>query len=382
MAVTEERDVVIIGAGIAGLTAARELRAHDPLVFEASDRVGGRIWSKQCGELAMSVGAHMFPPPDSVIGGLVTEYGLDVLKITGSMLNLALQDRVIQDARPELMPFKLPLSLRGRVSFARAGLKALCLDKLAPGGEIINLGALHDFEEMFDGTTMAARLTDDAAVAGVEIGFGEVSAIAGTGPFEVETTDGERHSARSVVVATGLNKGKLGIPGEDEYEGRGLSHCANCDGPLYAGQPVIVAGATGWAPYEAAVLVGIAGDITMLGTPTGPVPEGVTAQPGRIVALEGSNGLEAVTIENDGQRNRVSTNAVFVYEGRSPAAEFVPDSLARDATGHIVVDAQGQTGQPLVFAAGDVRSDSKEYLADAIADGQRVAKTVVAALNK
>ena len=73
---------------------------------------------------------------------------------------------------------------------------------------------------------------------------------------------------------------------------------------------------------------------------------------------------------------------MFVYEGRSPAAEFVPDSLARDATGHIVVDAQGQTGQPLVFAAGDVRSDSKEYLADAIADGQRVAKTVVAALNK
>ena len=123
MAVTEERDVVIIGAGIAGLTAARELRAHDPLVLEAADRVGGRIWSKQCGELAMSVGAHMFPPPDSVIGGLVTEYGLDVLKITGSMLNLALQDRVIQDARPELMPFKLPLSLRGRASFARAGLK-------------------------------------------------------------------------------------------------------------------------------------------------------------------------------------------------------------------------------------------------------------------
>ncbi len=123
MALTEERDVVIIGAGIAGLTAARELRAHDPLVLEASDRVGGRIWSKQCGELAMSVGAHMFPPPDSVIGGLVMEYGLDVLKITGSMLNLALKDRVIQDARPELMPFKLPLSLRGRASFARAGLK-------------------------------------------------------------------------------------------------------------------------------------------------------------------------------------------------------------------------------------------------------------------
>ena len=275
-----------------------------------------------------------------------------------------------------------PAGLTAATEIARAGLKALCLDKLAPGGEIINLGELHDFEELFDGTTMAARLTDDAVVAGVEIGFGEVSSISGTGPFEVETTDGERHSARSLVVATGLSKGRLGIPGEEEYEGRGLSHCANCDGPLYAGQPVIVAGASGWAPYEARVLVGVTGDITMLGTPSGPLPEGVTARPGRIVGLEGSNGLEAVTIENDGQRNRVSTNAVFVYEGRSPAAEFLPDSLARDATGHIVVDEAGQTAQPLVFAAGDVRSGSTEYLANAIADGQRAARSVVAALNK
>lgn len=274
-----------------------------------------------------------------------------------------------------------PAGLTAATEAARAGLKALCLDKLAPGGEIMNLGEIHDFEEIFDGATMAARLTDDAVVAGAEIGFGEVTAISGNGPFEIETADGERHTARALVVATGLNKGKLGLPGEEDYEGRGLSHCASCDGPLYAGQPVIVAGATGWAPYEAGVLVGIAGEITMLGTPSGPVPEGVTALPGRIVGLEGSNGLDAVTIENDGQRTRIPTNAVFVYEGRSPAAEFVPDSLARDATGHIVVDGTGQTAQPLVFAAGDVRSGSREYLADAIADGQRVARSIVAALN-
>lgn len=275
-----------------------------------------------------------------------------------------------------------PAGLTAATDIARAGLKALCLDKLAPGGEIMNLGELHDFEEIFDGTTMASRLTDDAVVAGVEIGFGEVSSISGSGPFEVETTDGERHAARALVVATGLNKGKLGVPGEDEYEGRGLSHCANCDGPLYAGQPVIIAGATGWAPHEAQALVGIAGDVTMLGAPDGDIPEGVTSLPGRIVGLEGSNGLEAVTVEHEGQRNRISTNAVFVYVGQSPAAEFVPDSLARDATGHIVVDEEGRTAAPLVFAAGDVRSGSQQYLSNAIAVGQRVATSVVAALNK
>ena len=119
----EERDVVIVGGGIAGMTAARELRDRDPLILEASDRVGGRIWSKRRGDLALSVGAHMFPPPDSIVGRQVDEFGLEVLPITGSMLNIAMNDRIVAGARPEAFPFKLALSLRGRVAFARAGLK-------------------------------------------------------------------------------------------------------------------------------------------------------------------------------------------------------------------------------------------------------------------
>ena len=73
---------------------------------------------------------------------------------------------------------------------------------------------------------------------------------------------------------------------------------------------------------------------------------------------------------------------MFVYVGQSPAAEFLPDSLARDATGHIVVDAEGRTSMPTVFAAGDVRAGARYYLSDAIADGQRAAQAVVAALQE
>ena len=72
---------------------------------------------------------------------------------------------------------------------------------------------------------------------------------------------------------------------------------------------------------------------------------------------------------------------MFVYVGQSPAAEFLPESLARDATGHIVVDAEGRTSAPTVFAVGDVRAGGRQYLSDAIADGQRAAKAVVAALK-
>jgi thioredoxin reductase (NADPH) len=275
-----------------------------------------------------------------------------------------------------------PAGLTAATEVARAGLTALCLDRLAPGGALINLRGLHDFETAADGPTLASRLTDDATAAGVEIGFGEVVRLAGSGPWTAETAEGEHHTGRAVVIATGLDKGRLGLPGEDQYDGRGLSHCAICDGPLYAGKSVIVAGAGGWAPHEAEELKAFASEVTVVDTLAAKLADGIRHIDGRIVALQGSDGLQSVVVESGGARKTVPTSAVFVYVGQSPAAEFVPDSLARDATGHIVVDEGGRTSAATVFAAGDVRAGARHYLADAIADGQRAAQAVVAALAR
>ena len=254
---------------------------------------------------------------------------------------------------------------------AKAGLKTYCLDKLAPGGVLINLGDLHDFEDGVDGPTLSSRLADEAMAAGVEVGFGEVAAITGGGPWIVSTAEGEQHTARAVIVATGLNKGRLGVPNEEAYEGRGLSTCATCDGPLYAGKPVIVAGVGGWADVEARELEALAGQVTIMD----PARQ-------RIVGLEGNDGLEAVVVETDSARKSVPASAVFVYVNETPAAEFLPDLLARDATGHIVVDAEGRTSSPTVFAVGDVRGGARRKLSEAIADGRRAGKAVAIALKK
>ena len=264
-----------------------------------------------------------------------------------------------------------PAGLSAASEAAKAGLKTYCLDKLAPGGVLINLGELHDFEDGVDGPTLSSRLADEAMAAGVEVGFGEVAAISGGGPWIVSTADGEQHTARAVIVATGLNKGRLGVPDEEAYEGRGLSTCATCDGPLYAGKPVIVAGVGGWADVEARELEAMAGQVTVMD----PARQ-------RIVGLEGSDGLEAVVVEADGARKSVPASAVFVYVNETPAAEFLPDLLARDATGHIVVDAEGRTSSPTVFAVGDVRGGARRKLSEAIADGRRAGKAVATALKK
>jgi len=275
-----------------------------------------------------------------------------------------------------------PAGLTAATAAARAGLKALCLDKLAPGGALINLGELHGFEESSDGPQIASRLTDEATEAGVEIGFGEVVKLSGNGSWTIETAEGEIHTGRAVVIATGLDKGRLGLAEEDRFEGRGLSHCASCDGPLYAGQPVIVAGASQWAPYEEAELKAVASEVTMIDTGTATPPEGVARLDGRIVALQGAEGLQAVVVESGGTRKTVPTSAVFVYAGQSPAAEFVPESLARDATGHIVVDDGGRTSAAVAFAVGDVRAGARQTLAAAIGDGQRAGQAIVSALKK
>ena len=275
-----------------------------------------------------------------------------------------------------------PAGLTAATEAARAGLKAYCLDKLAPGGALINLGDLHDFDEMFTGPDMASRLTDDATVAGVEIGFGEVTALSGSGPWTVETAEGETHTARAVVIATGLNRGRLGLPNEDDYEGRGISHCAHCDAPLFAGLPVIVAGAGGWTDYEAKELVGVASEITVVDAAAATSLADVSYVQGRIVGLDGSDGLQSVTVETGGQRKTIPTSAVFVYVDQRPAAECLPASVARAPSGHVVIDAEGRTSIPTLFAAGDVRAGARYYLSDAIADGQRVAQSVVATLKK
>jgi oxygen-dependent protoporphyrinogen oxidase len=117
------RDVVIIGGGIAGLSAAWRLRHRDVLLLEASDRLGGRMRSEPCGEYWLNYGAHLFPGPGSLVDGMTRECGLETVPVTGNMMGLALGSTLLTRGRVETYPFRLPLSLRDRFAFAKAGLK-------------------------------------------------------------------------------------------------------------------------------------------------------------------------------------------------------------------------------------------------------------------
>jgi thioredoxin reductase (NADPH) len=269
---------------------------------------------------------------------------------------------------------------------AAAGIDLSCLviDRAGGGGELMNLGPLHECGEALTGPDLAARLLEEAVTAGAELAIGEALGLVPDGAgWRVSTDDGP-HRARAVILATGLAPGTLGLHGEDGFAGRGLSHCAACDGPLYRGQPVVVAGADRWAQQEARELAAIASEVTFVSQGDAPTPEAAAFAVirGRIVALEGVSGLEAVLVQPDegGAPRRLPAQAVFVQTARRPALGFAPETLTRDATGHLVTDATLQTNLPGLFAAGDVRAGTPRTLAAAMADGRGAAESVRAAL--
>jgi protoporphyrinogen/coproporphyrinogen III oxidase len=144
------RDVVIIGGGIAGLAAAWRLRHRDVVLLEAGDRLGGRMRSDACGDYWLNYGAHLFPGPGSLIDEIATECKLETVPVTGSMMGLAVGSTVLDRGRVETYPLRLPLSIRDRIAFAKAGVKVQ-----RAVARYHRLGRRHDFE---DGRTFAEFL--------------------------------------------------------------------------------------------------------------------------------------------------------------------------------------------------------------------------------
>ena len=116
-------DVVIVGGGIAGLAAAWRLRHRNVALLEASDRLGGRMRSDPCGDYWLNYGAHLFPGPGSLVDRMARECGLETLPVAGSMMGLAVGSTLLANGRVETYPLRLPLSVRDRIAFAKAGLK-------------------------------------------------------------------------------------------------------------------------------------------------------------------------------------------------------------------------------------------------------------------
>ena len=272
----------------------------------------------------------------------------------------------------------------------RAGLKTVMLERLMPGGQVINAEKIENFPglpEGISGAEFGPLLMNQAMANGLEIRMSDVEGIERNGDlWNVKGYENEV-SARTVIISGGSTLRRLGVPGEEDLHGAGVSYCATCDGGFFRDQTVAVVGGGDSALDEALVLTEFAEKVIIFHRRDSfrgekVLQDRVFENPKievrwntTVDAVIGERQVEAISVTDvtSGETTRVDLDGVFVYVGLDPNASYLNDVLPLDAGGHIPTDTWMRTDQPGVFAAGDIRQNSAAQLVTAAGDGATAA---------
>ena len=269
-----------------------------------------------------------------------------------------------------------PAGYTAAIYLGRAGYRPVVIaGALTPGGQLVNTTEVENFPGFPDGI-MGPDLMDamrkQAERFGAEIVYDDVVSADVQGDSKRVVLDGgDTYTARAVIVATGSQVRKLGVPGEAEYSGRGVSYCATCDGFFFRGKPIVVVGGGDSALTEADFLSRFGSSVTVIhrrdtfrasrilvdrAEKNPKVDFRMNAVVERVNG-DDESGAHSVTIRDTvtGDMTEIPANGVFVAIGHTPATGFLHGALQLDEHGYITVDgASTRTSVPGVFAAGDV----------------------------
>ena len=271
---------------------------------------------------------------------------------------------------------------------ARAKLRVATIESTLFGGLVLNVNELDGYPGAESGTNLASELMQSNADAGVASQQQEVTAIrAKGGTFEVATPEGV-YVARQVVIASGARLKKLGVPGEKEFEGKGVSSCADCDAPMYQNEEVIVVGGGDSAMQEALVLSKFCGKVHIahrgeklraqkhLADHVAADPKISISYKTTVEAILGGKMVEKVRLKRDGKTEEMPAAGIFAYVGLEPNAAFAPAEIARDGGGHLVTSKEFETAVPGIYAIGAVRAGYSGLLRDAAVEAKAVAEAI------
>jgi thioredoxin reductase (NADPH) len=280
-----------------------------------------------------------------------------------------------------------PAGYTAAIYAARGGLEPICIEGYASGGQIVRSGEVHNFPGYpggIPGSDLADRMREQAIEFGARIVTDEVAAVdLGGTPFTVTTSDRTYH-ADAVIIATGASSRRLGLPSEDEFDGRGVCYCAICDGPIFTGQRVAVVGGGDAAVEEALALARLAKSVTLIHRRTelrasGALRASLAESSIEVLipyvvdeVLGGDLGVHGVRVRDlvTGGVRDLEVEGFFVAIGHVPASELFVQWLKVDSHGFLVTAPRSTaTSMPGVFAAGDVADPRYRQAITAAASG-------------
>ena len=285
-----------------------------------------------------------------------------------------------------------PAGLTAGIYTSRDRLSSLLIDKGVIGGRITDAELVDNypgFPQGISGFELAKLMHQQANKYGLESIFAEVTAIDIKGEKRViRTTDGD-FIARVVIIAGGSERVKLGIPGEKELTGKGVSYCATCDGPFFTDKAVAVVGGGNTAIDEALHLTKFASRVSVIHRrqllrATAILQEKARAEPRIefllntvVKAIEGKDSVHKLILQHvkSGEQSTLDVSGVFMAVGFKPNTGYLSNLLPLDKQGSIITDEQMKTSIAGVFAAGDIRSGSIRQVVAAAGDG------AIAAIN-
>jgi len=290
-----------------------------------------------------------------------------------------------------------PAGLTAGLYAARAGLRTLLLEGLAPGGQMAlshQIDNYPGFPEGIDGVSLAQRMETQAKQSGLEILRAQVRALELRETPKLLRTDAGDFRGKTVILAGGSQPKRLNLPGEAEL--RGVHYCAACDGFFYRGKTVVVAGGGNSAAADALLLSRTAGKVilvhrrdTLRATKIYHAPlfasENVEfCWSSEITGLLGEDRLTGIQIRNleTGETREISCDGLFVSIGRQPATQLLAGQLALDEKGYLPAGENTETEIPGVFAAGDIRAKPLRQILTAASDGAVAAHMAESYLSK
>ncbi len=283
-----------------------------------------------------------------------------------------------------------PAGLTAGLYTSRARLSSLLIERGLVGGQIADAELVENFPgfpEGVSGLELGQSMHQQATKHGLNTIIAEVTGIELKGEKKVVMTTKGNFAAKAVIIASGSERRKLGIPGEEEFTGKGISYCATCDAPFFKEKPVAVVGGGDAAITEALYLTKFASGVTVLHRrdqlrATRILQEKAFSEPKIefllntvVEEIEGEDTVKRLKLRQviTGEKSALNVSGVFVSIGLAPATDYLRGVLALDAAGYIITSERMETEIPGIFAAGDIRLNSARQAITAAGDGATAA---------